>query len=288
MYSVIKDIHDLNKIVISDIYNRVDDEVIPLEGSQIHIWGGEINIPISQYNLEWDHGYNNLFLTNPLLKTELIILQDYGDHGGNTPEGWLEIPRAIVLTDLNTSIGWYDGYLVLMAIYQDCLFVFKLAEYPKIDISRVREKRPYNFKILVENNYSSDSKIYWWICIQPGYTAGYKVTDEFLGCHFVKSEFTYGQVTHPDWLRSQLTYYPVNIEILSKWNNHYLRRDDFIINGFDFDQSQSCWVKGNLKVHDNLKEAPNYYFKIFVDGQSDRDAKYLFTQDDLKEAMSLI
>lgn len=287
MYDVIKSIHDLNKIVITDAYQSGQEEIIPLAGSKVHMWGEEIEFPISQFNLEWNKVYNNCTLTNSRMKTELVILQDYGDHKDKELSGWFEINRAIPFTNLDTSIGWYDNQLVLISIFRDTLFVFKLADYPKIQVEKVRSKQPYNFKVLVENNYTSDSPIYLWINIQPGYSENYKVTEDFLGSHFIKTPLTYGKITHPDWLTSALEYYPVNYDMLRNWDENYLRRDDFVINGFSFDSDIKCWIKGNLKVHDNCETAPNFYFWV-GSNEMNEEADILFTQADLAKYLDQV
>lgn len=146
MYNVVEDLYSANIINIIDPYKKQIVKTCKVKGSVVKLYDNEIHIGIDVFNHGWNVLYNNITLHNNELDSELIILQDYGDYEGEVPNGFLEINRAIPFTDANTSIGWYDSHLVLISSYEGVLYVYKLIEYPKIDISELNDKRPYNLK----------------------------------------------------------------------------------------------------------------------------------------------
>lgn len=105
---------------------------------------------------KWDDYYQNLTLKGGKLKTDLIIYQDYGDFEGIKPEGYIEIPRNLIVPGSFGSIGWYDNHLCWMDVQWGVFIVIKLFKLNKKEFLRGKKlsvKRPYTFKVIVDKTY---------------------------------------------------------------------------------------------------------------------------------------
>lgn len=266
MYNTVEELQEIHQILIEQ-WDK-DNIYLPSRGLTIDNYGHKFTYPYNYQN-EVDDLYGNVTITGEQLASELVILQDYGDHECPPPENFIEVPRWLLYYD-NGSIGWYDGYLCYIAISDDKLMVSKLTEYSKIDINKISSKRPFNFKLLIPKNWKSEDKLIYYIKLSIIDKDGHR---DFRLIKF-ESHFTYGELIDPNRLSRLLIL--ANYKLGDSSNEIFLSRDLLVSLGFSFDHNSLRWNKGDkFIVEDGVDPINNYY----------RTPKneYLFTLTDLEK-----
>lgn len=268
MYDVIKELMGCKDVVVfSD--KATKSETYSLLNSTMTL--GKVTYSHEEeYDKELDHLYNNIVLKAE--NKEFIILQDYGDHEGCVDASqYYEIERALPLFDRHSSIGWFDGHMCLFDKYNGHLFAYKLFEAPKINLETLKTKRPYNFKILLPKEYNNDTKLIYSLSIREEETKIYQV----------ESEFTWGDVTNPNHLNSQIVFWSVTEEMYETNNiSEFISFDLLAYLGFDYDAKTQIWSKGNVELWCEFFGPYNNYFYIGSEG-----GKYICKSKDLKELL---
>lgn len=269
MYNVVEDLYSLNTINIIDPYKKEIIKVAKVKGSIIKLYDNKIRVREDKFNYKWNKVYNNITLYNDELDSKLIILQDYGDYEGEVPNDFLEINRAIPFTDINTSIGWYDNHLVLISSYDEMLYVYKLCLSPEIDISRLNDKRPYSFKVMIPKEYTLETDLYIFIRFKLK-------NDEYKG-RLVSIPMTFKDVTTPQNLNEVVD----NRIIEKEYKAEYLTRDDLVVNSFCYDSLIKCWKKDGLRIFDDGK--PFSGLNLWI--QKDSESIALYSKKDLEKLL---
>lgn len=265
MYNIVEEINDLHNVIIKQSGKK--DIFIPIKGLHVNCYNREFDLPAHELDIEeLSHIYNNLTITSNLLSSELILLQDYGDHEGYGPENTIEIPRWLLFRD-NGSIGWYDGYLIYSAIIGQDLVVYKLTEYPKIDLSIIRDKRPFNMWTVTKIE-ANNAKVFVAVFL--------KSTDDNPNYNkwiFIDMHLTYEQLTAPGQLESLPIDFYYGDRVATQ--DHFISRDLLVINGWSYNASNHYWYKDEVHIiEDGVTPINNYYH---IDS-----GDYIFTMEELK------
>lgn len=267
MYDIVKDIRNCRLISVSDFGNTVRAEEYYTKGVQIDVYSHHSQFPTTdEFIEEVSHIYNNLTLHND--KFELQILQDYGQGCIGIPGGYEMIPQELMEETFNSNIGWFNGYLSLIYLVGDVLYVDRLIEIPKIDLDHIRDKRPYSYFLCAK-----DKEVYIAIYINYWIAPDYKMIDNHL----------YLIPTHRslDVLLSVSNIYAMLDTILinsqgNEWRStenkgkRFITRDWLIRNKWNF--NDGIWSKNGTSIIDECDETP--YFK--------QNGDYIFYIEDIK------
>jgi len=167
MYDIIKDIQQKVKIfVITSEEGEDKDITIPQEKLEI-TWFNETFPASKRYNgKKLDGCYQSCYIYAEGMNGKMSILQDYGDHECMAPEGYMEYPREIFGFPSETSLGWYDGKLYLVATAGEYLLAAPIAKFDQeIEIDKLRTKRPYNLKFVFSDKFDLDETLKVYVSI---------------------------------------------------------------------------------------------------------------------------
>lgn len=266
MYNTVEELQGIHQILIEQ-WDK-DNIYLPSKGLIIDNYGHKFTYPYNYQN-DVDDLYGNVTITGEQLASELVILQDYGDHECPPPENFIEVPRWLLYYD-NGSIGWYDGYLCYIAISDNRLIVSKLTEYSKIDINKINSKRPFNFKLLIPKDWKQEDKLIYYIELSIIDKDGHH---DFRLIKF-ESHFTYGELIDPNRLNRLLIL--ANYELGDSSDEIPLSRDLLVSLGFSFDHNSLKWSKGDKFITEDGIDPINNYYRTPKN-------EYLFTLTDLKK-----
>lgn len=259
MYEILKTLQKTNKIMIIEP-NGSEFKTYPIKDLYVE-WGTEtINLPIEEYNEDWDNYYQNVVIKE--LPSDLIIYQDYGDEGCTVPDGYKYLPKDLLFSNNSPSLGWYDGYVCYVDLVVNSIQVTKLFPMSEDDFWKGYElstKRPYDFSICVPETQKLDDPIYYYI---------------WLGEYILyKTNYTLKDLVDADNLNYMISPYKDETEYYQK---NWITRDWLVINGFSFDRDNKCWTKGNFKLYDDCTS--NSYFSLDKEEEND-----VFTVDEISK-----
>ena len=291
MYHIIKDLVNINSIVVMEFNKNTIEQEIPMKGIQTNFLDKTFVYPLKEYDEEVDNYYNNIELTGDELKTKLQILQDYGDDEGCIGGSLKEIPKFLVLPEFNPSIGWYDGYICYVTPIESRLFVIKLIEHEEINLTTIRDKRPYNFKAYFDDN-DPDKKIKLEVRLSS--QEYNKETRKFEGnieVITVDTSLTWNMLTEPSYLNKAYYYLYPHTEWSNDEMSKYITPNELVNLGFSLinkghnENGESYWIKGKFKLYTNVLPLPNNLFWVGHKDLNNDKANIIFRLDELESEM---
>ena len=291
MYHIIKDLVNINSIVVMEFNKNTIEQEIPMKGIQTIFLDKTFVYPLKEYDEEVDNYYNNIELTGDELKTKLQILQDYGDDEGCIGGSLKEIPKFLVLPEFNPSIGWYDGYICYVTPIESRLFVIKLIEHEEINLTTIRDKRPYNFKAYFDDN-DPDKKIKLEVRLSS--QEYNKETRKFEGnieVITVDTSLTWNMLTEPSYLNKAYYYLYPHTEWSNDEMSKYITPNELVNLGFSLinkghnENGESYWIKGKFKLYTNVLPLPNDLFWVGHKDLNNDKANIIFRLDELESEM---
>lgn len=202
----------------------------------------------------FDECYNNGYFKVPGLKTEIEILQDYGNNEGLTPEGYLELWECYTTPLVAPSICWYDGFLSLIGLQMNEVKLYKLLPHKRILYDDIRPKRPFNIKYLVEqNNLSLESKIIMRIYLHHKVEESEVIDYEY--------PYVYGDImNHHVFNLMMNNYIQTNLyaqpEKYKKAKSIYIDELTLIHWRFSYDGNTNVWSKDQVRFEIDI---PGYW-----------------------------
>ena len=291
MYHIIKDLMNINSIVVMEFNKNTIEQEIPMKDIQTNFLDKTFVYPLKEYDEEVDNYYDNIELTGGELKTKLQILQDYGDDEGCVDGSLKEIPKFLVLPEFNPSIGWYDGYICYITPIESRLFVIKLIEHEEINLTTIRDKRPYNFKAYFDDN-DPDKKIKLEVRLSS--REYNKETRKFEGnteVITVDTSFTWNMLTEPSYLNKAYYYLYPHTEWSNDEMSKYITPNELVNLGFSLinkgynENGESYWIKGKFKLYTNVLPLPNDLFWVGHKDLNNDKANIIFRLDELESEM---
>lgn len=168
MYNIIEDLQRIKEILVVDLtsglgteaYHDSNIKTILLDDKTEVKLPGEQWKPLIEIHSHTIVGYQNIIVRNPSWPSEIIILQDYGNHeGANSP---LSFDERVLLPCLmlgSESVGHYDGSISIIYQVSERLYIFKICSDPiKPDIPKLSQKRPTNIHYSLTND-QPDAKV---------------------------------------------------------------------------------------------------------------------------------
>lgn len=291
MYYVLKDLMNINSIVVMEFNKTIIDQEIPMKDIQTNFLDKTFVYPLKEYDEEIDYYYNNIELTGGKLKTKLQILQDYGDDEGCIGDSLKEIPKFLVLPEFNPSIGWYDGYICYVTPIESRLFVIKLIEHEEINLTTIRDKRPYNFKAYFDDN-DPDKKIKLEIRLSSReYNTETRKFEGNTEVITVDTSFTWNMLTEPSYLNKAYYYLYPHTEWSNDEMSKYITPNELVNLGFSLinkgynENGESYWIKGKFKLYTNVLPLPNDCYWVGNKDLNNDKANIIFRLDELESEM---
>lgn len=279
---------NINSIVVMEFNKNTIDQEIPMKGIQTNFLDKTFVYPLKEYDEEVDHYYNNIELTGGELKTKLQILQDYGKDEGCVEGSIKEIPKVLVLPEFNPSIGWYDGYICYVTPIESRLFVIKLIEHEEINLTIIRDKRPYNFNAYFDDN-DPDKKIKLEVRLSS--QEYNKETRKFEGnteVITVDISLTWNMLTEPSYLNKAYYYLYPHTEWSNDEMSKYIIPNELVNLGFSLinkgynENGESYWIKGKFKLYTNVLPLPNECYWVGCKDLNNDKANIIFRLDELE------
>lgn len=249
MYDVVNDIRYCRYVIVKSIDNDKTD-TFTLHNAKIAVYDHKSQFPITEEFLkEVGEIYNNLTITTE--EFEMQILQDYGQDR-IVPDGYEDIPNALTYATWDSNVGWFNGYISLIWHEGDMLSVLKVIEAPKINMDRLRDKRPFRYQLVTKDN-----KVYLYIQINSYDIENRQIVPTYYlaDTHMLRDKlFSKENIYH-------MIFDLLNNSSQSQFNNYenkdgrkFLTRDLLVANGWNF--IDGLWHKGEEEISDEGELIP--------------------------------
>lgn len=270
MYDVLKDLYNARFLKIYDNQQLIVET--PTKGLKTNFASEHITIRETPFNEEWNNYYNNIVLE---WDSPITILQDYGDNCAGAPTGSLSVPKELVLGYSNSSVGFYKNKIVYFQETSDTIIGTTVGTIDhSIKVKELRQKRPYDLELFIDNNYTLDSPIQ--CCLYINYA---DKSDEIIIWNL--EGVKYGDFIHPNCISQMIDHLYIPTEQrVAYGNDKHITRNYLINQGFSFNANDKSWFKENKRVWEDscTDNEINLYFYRSPERQSD---DIIFRKDEL-------